>query len=174
MILSSHIITATAVTMPLATGPITPTKVAFIFIVAFCSHYLLDLIPHWDYKLVSIKTCHREEKNGCVEKSKLKIDLIRTTLDGLLGIFISALIISLSSLNLIDKIIVLSIIIPTSILPDIIEVINIFFKGQPVAFLHKIHLFFHRKNIFMGQPLKGVPLQIAVLILIISFSFILQ
>lgn len=173
MILSSHIIVATAVTAPLTTGPITPTRVALIFIVAFCSHYFLDLVPHWDYKLVSIKTCHREEKNGCIEKGKLKIDLVRMTLDGLLGVFVSTLIISLSSLNLSDKIIVLSIIIPASILPDMIEVMNIFFKGQPVAFFHKIHLFFHRKNVFIGKPQKGVPLQIAIILLIISLSFIL-
>jgi len=173
MILSSHIITATAVAVPLATGPITPTSAIIIFLVAFCSHYLLDLIPHWDYKLMSIKTCCGKEKKGYIEKDKLKIDLLRMTIDGLLGVFVSSIIISLSSLGTGEKIIVLLIIIPTSILPDMIEVINIFFKKQPVAFLHKIHLFFHRKNIFMGQPQKGVPLQIVVILLIIYLSFIL-
>ncbi|MCR4284267.1 MAG: hypothetical protein NUV64_03075 [Parcubacteria group bacterium] len=173
MIFSSHIITATAVAMPLAAGPITPTKALVIFLAAFCSHYLLDLIPHWDYKLVSIKTCCQKEKNGCIERIKIKTDLIKITFDGLLGVFVSFILINLSPLDGHDKIITLFTIAPAAILPDIIEVINIFFKKQPVAFLHKIHLFFHRKNIFMGEPFKGALLQIVVLLLIVSLSLIL-
>lgn len=173
MILSSHIITATAVAIPLTVAPITPASAVAIFLVAFCSHYILDLIPHWDYKLVSIKTCHGGEKNGYIEKTKIQTDLIKITFDVLLGVLVSFILISLSSLSSVDKLIALSVIIPASILPDLIEVINIFFKKQPVALLHKIHLFFHRKNIFIGKPFKGAPLQIAILLLIVAISLIL-
>jgi len=95
------------------------------------------------------------------------------TLDGLLGLVISTVLISLSSLSINDKIFALVIIVPASIMPDLIELINIFFKKQPIAFFHKIHMFFHKKNIFMGEPTKGIPIQIAIILLIIFFSLIL-
>lgn len=173
MILSSHIIVATAAALPLAAMPITDSNAAIIFIAAFCSHYALDLIPHWDYNLSSIKTCYRGEKNGYIKKDKIKIDFIKMAFDGLFGILVSSIIISLSPISISDKIIALFIITPASILPDFIETIYIFFKKQPISFLHKIHLFFHRKNIFMGEPLKGILLQIAtVSAIVISLLFV--
>ena len=174
MIISSHIITATAVTLPLIVAPTNTGNIALIFAAAFCSHYVLDLIPHWDYQLSSIKTCYRQEKIGYIKKSEIKKDFLRILIDGLLGISVSFLIINLAPASLKEKSFILFLAIIASILPDFFEVLYIFFKKQPISFLHKIHLIFHRRNIYIGEPQKGIPLQVAVIsAIVILFVFIL-
>src|ERR1035437_2210181 len=74
-----------------------PTHPALAFGLGFCSHFLLDAIPHWDYHLSSLS----ENKNNSLD-SDMKIgksflfDLIKIGLDFLLGfvlvfLFIGAL-----------------------------------------------------------------------------------
>src|SRR3972149_1769381 len=78
MILASHIIAVSAIVAPLALKPLTIFNLAAIFFISVASHYLLDLIPHWDYKLSlwdfkekSEKIIPRQRRVGQVVSAKM-------------------------------------------------------------------------------------------------------
>lgn len=160
MVLASHIIAASAIAAPLTLKPLTIVNSATIFLVSFLSHYLLDLIPHWEYELSFFN-----EEN---KKFTLK-DLIKISIDLLLGIIIGFLIIG-SPVNF-KGFFTIGLIVFASCLPDILLVGYSFWKKFPFIQLQRIHFIFHSKLKLNNQPIKWIVIQIiALLILIILFK----
>src|SRR3989338_2776778 len=85
MILTSHIIAASAIVAPLALKPLTIFNLAAIFFISFISHYLLDLIPHWDYKL-SLWDFKEKGEKAILSKKNIIRDSVKIFIDFILGI----------------------------------------------------------------------------------------
>lgn len=168
MILASHIIAASAIAAPLALKSLTISNSAAIFLVSFISHYLLDSIPHWDYKPSSLNFNKKGNKEIILNKKLILRDLAKISLDGILGLAIGFYIIGLSA----DfrGILAMGLIIFASCLPDALEIGYAFWKKFPLNQLQKFHSFFHAKLKLNNQPAKGIAIQaIVLLILIILF-----
>ncbi|MEK7593146.1 MAG: hypothetical protein AAB464_00285, partial [Patescibacteria group bacterium] len=163
MILASHIIAASAIAAPLALKPLTISNSAAIFLVSFLSHYLLDLIPHWDYELSLF-----DEKN---RKFTLK-DLIKISIDLFLGMAMG-MAIGFLILGLpvsFEGFFTIGLIVFASCLPDILQIGYISWGKFPFVQLQKFHSVFHAKLKLNNQPIKGIAIQAIVLfILIILF-----
>jgi putative flippase GtrA len=186
MILVSHIAVASAAVAPLAAEPLTAASGAFVFLIALASHYVLDLIPHWDYKLALIKDSPASQKNNYVmerkfvfSKKALFKDLSRHLIDGAAGLAIGYwLFFYFNNLPFaLDKVFILGIAAGASILPDFIELLYAAFKRPFLAKIHKFHYFFHSlfysRRLFENQPCKGMASQaLSVLFLIIVLNIL--
>lgn len=161
MILSSHIIVASAATNYFVNQPVSFLNSAIIFIISLISHYLLDAIPHWDYKLLSIlDNDSKTEKVFIAKKIFIIKDLAKNFLDGGLGLAIAFFIIG--GQFYFKKIFMIGIIVLGSLLPDLLEVFYIIFKKFSPAVFHSFHSHFHTNYRFKNQPAKGIILQIIV------------
>ena len=166
MILTSHIIAASAIVAPLALKPLTIFNLAAIFFISVASHYLLDLIPHWDYKL-SLWDFKEKGEKAILSKKNIIRDSVKIFIDFALGIIVGFWIIGLSVGS--EGFFMLGFIVFASCLPDILQVSYIFWKKFPLVQLQKLHSIFHAKLKLNNQPIKGIAIQAIVLILIILF-----
>lgn len=169
MILAAHIIAAAAATKPVFQNP------GLVFLFAVLSHYLLDIIPHWDYSLNAVK----KDKNNTLinaeiipDKKLIRNDLLKNFIDFLLGMAIIFLLIR-PSLNVKDITSMLAL-ISGAVLPDFITGLNLVWKKFPTMELTKFHHFIHTKNRRLNKkPLLGISLTlttITVLILVYLYS----
>ncbi len=90
MILTTHAIAGAAVAQFFPNRPVAG------FLAGFVSHFLLDAIPHWDYKLLSLKEYQSGAEN---RKNSIPIltkafgyDMIRVGLDFCLGAILALII----------------------------------------------------------------------------------
>ena len=164
MILASHIIAVSAIVAPLALKPLTIFNLAAIFFISVASHYLLDLIPHWDYKLSLWDFKEKSEKIILIKKNILK-DSTKISIDFVLGATVGFWIIGLPVGF--EGFFMIGLIIFASCLPDILQISYIFWKKFPFVQLQKLHSIFHAKLKLNNQPVKGIAIQAIVLILII-------
>ncbi|MEK7634405.1 MAG: hypothetical protein AAB396_00765 [Patescibacteria group bacterium] len=164
MILSSHIIVASAVVAPLLAKPLDFANAVFIFIISFLSHYAIDAIPHWDYKLFSIEELPSGDKKIVATKISVLKDLFKNSADGIIGLIGAIFIIGIPD-NL-EKFFAFCLIIIGGILPDFLELCYVVFNKFPLNIFHKIHIFIHGKRIFKNKPILGIISQILTLIII--------
>ncbi len=176
MILSSHIITASAVAAPLLAQPFNFINAIFIFLISFASHYILDAIPHWDYKLNSFVKVLDEngayygERKLILQKKLLIKDLIKILFDFIVGLL--AISLFFDFLN----VFIVGLIIFASFLPDILQVCYALLKhSRPkiLEFERKFHHNVHGKRIFENKPILGIISQILTLLVIIFLSKLL-
>jgi len=167
MIISSHIILTSVATMSIAAKPLTPSNAALLFFVSFFAHYILDFIPHWDYKLASFN----KESSGDGGETKIRFvfnkinflkDSAKTTLDGLLGLSVAFWLVGMP--NDLERIFIFFLVASASILPDIIELFYSIYKRLPFSALSKIHKFFHTNYRFKERPRIGILFQIAIVV----------
>ena len=166
MILSSHIITASAVVAPLLNKPLSFTNATLIFFVSFLSHFALDALPHWDYKMLSF-TKENGERQFIFKKYFSTKDFLKNLLDGATGLAGAILIIGFP--KDFSEFILFGLIVFGSILPDALEATYAINKYRFLEPLHKFHLAIHGRRIFQNRPFLGVISQILILILIVLF-----
>ncbi|MBI5306213.1 hypothetical protein HZB04_01330 [Candidatus Wolfebacteria bacterium] len=195
MILSSHIIVASALSASLINQPFSFLNSALIFILSFLSHFLLDMIPHWDYKVNFIDNLKKTGSFfGDKERKFFKFDLVKLLFDGILGIVLSFFIIeNFSWQNLIG----LSLAIFGAILPDALTVFYFLNKSRTfpynidsvgkqdtlgkvrdknsfLGFLYNFHGAIHGRRVFNEKSFWGAILQIltiGAIILLIKLFF---
>lgn len=166
MILSSHIIVAAVVTAPLAIStPLTPVSAGLIFLIALASHYALDMIPHWAYKLSSVKNHGSNEAEIRTNKKLILKDLGKMTIDGLLGLGIVFWL--LWPIFGLEQIIFVLIITVGALLPDFLEGLYFIFKKPPFVYFHKLHSFFHTNYRIQNKAFKGASIQVLTIALIV-------
>lgn len=185
MILSSHIIIASAFSAPLINQPLSFLNSALIFILSFLSHFLIDMIPHWDYKAAFVERFKEHRKTGKpidIKELKnlfFKVDLAKFLFDGILGIFLSFLILNFFgfpiSLNF-GKIFMFSFAVLGGILPDTLSLLYYFHKKYSeetfLRYFYGFHNAIHGKRVFRRQFFLGAISQIltiAVIVLLIKF-----
>lgn len=83
MILVTHGIVGGGLGAVLPGGPIVS------FLIGFVSHFILDAIPHWDYKLGSISGQNDDKVGFKVKDSPtLLVDMAKVSIDGLSGLIV--------------------------------------------------------------------------------------
>ncbi|OHA58111.1 MAG: hypothetical protein A2571_03675 [Candidatus Vogelbacteria bacterium RIFOXYD1_FULL_44_32] len=132
---------------------------------AFLSHFALDALPHYDYKILSLdKTA---EKNGVVKMLRGKlfvIDLMRIGLDGLLGLIFALLIwqmagdtgsiyLALGGAGL-------------GMLPDFLQFLYGKIGTGPLAIIQWVHNRFHTRYKLVDKFELGVLTQAVLVVLV--------
>jgi len=163
MILSPHAIFGAAV------ASLVPNHPVFGFGLGFISHFVLDAIPHKDYKLISTEAGsdgRMESLNTVERKTKLTRDIILVSFDAFIGLYLSF--IFFFNLNY-PWIFLIGVI--GSLLPDFFTFLYLILKHKPFILFFKFHAsIIHSKIILKLNQITGVVLQfitVAILITII-------
>jgi len=153
-----------------AAASLFPSHPVMAFLVGFSSHFVLDAIPHWDYKILSkfansdlamAANAHGSKVSRTLKADRYFIyDLLRIGSDALLGF----LIILLAWYPVLDanwKILVLGAI--GGILPDFLQFVYMRWPYQPMVALQKFHLYIHARFRLNDRPVIGVLSQMLVI-----------
>ncbi len=135
-----------------------------IFFVSFLSHFALDALPHWDYKMSSFPK-ENGERLFIFRKDFLIKDLFKNLLDGVIGLTGAFLIVGFPKDFL--EFILFGLIVFGAILPDMLEALFVIKKWRFLESLHKFHFAVHGKKIFMDKPFWGIISQILIIVFII-------
>lgn len=164
MTLTTHIAIAAAATQPFA-----QSYPMLGFFAALASHYLADAVPHWDYGMHAIG--RNEQKlqwsadQAHIFRRRVIRDIGHFAVDGLLGVGITLLLTRPVSAE--EWLWIIGA-IAGGILPDFLQ--GAYLSGA--AFLRPLQRFHDRchTKIKLGPyPLIGIPLQIIILFIAISF-----
>jgi hypothetical protein len=161
MILTTHAIIGAAAASMFPEHPV------IAFGAAFASHFVLDAIPHWHYRVASMqKNPDDKMKDDMVVGPQFIFDVAKIGLDALLGIGISlgALSWYLHSspwLILIGAI--------GGILPDPLQFVYWKFRREPIATLQRFHVRIHATTDLDSRLLLGIGSQILIAALALLF-----
>ena len=138
MTLTTHILVAGAAATALGAAP-NPTAAFFI---SWMSHYLIDLIPHWSYRMPSVeKTDSAGRQVFAGDKKQIAKDILKTVADLILGTIV---LLSLTKPEFtFDSIIFLTAVVAGSILPDALQGVDLIYKDFPFAQLKKFGELLH-------------------------------
>ena len=155
MILTPHAVAGAAITSLFRLNPVTA------FFAGFLSHFFLDAIPHWDYKL---KSSYKDEaqplNNNFGVGPGLYLDLAKIGFDALLGLFLSVLFFSLGTGVSFWAIIFGAI---GGMLPDPLQVVYMKWRREPLISLQKTHLLFHTSH-RIQDPVFGIFLYCVIIL----------
>lgn len=132
---------------------------------AFCSHFILDAFPHWDYPLRS----YREEKNSSLNgqmdiNSHFLRDFLHVSLDSALGLALSFILVSKGQIDI--YILVAAFVAQ---LPDVLQFVYWKIKREPLTSLQKFHIWIHTKNKMKKMKILSIASQLIFIALITSF-----
>ncbi len=166
MVLSTHAVVGTIVATTFTSNPY------FAFIIGFASHFLIDPIPHWDYKLHSLQKDPEGKLNHDMLLGKTFIvDLMKVGTDAILGVVIS-LIVAFYILKISTLQVILASVVG-GILPDPLQFTYWKTRSRFLLPLQKFHVWIHAKKLDI-HPLHGVTLQILVVIIFLSVALIIK
>lgn len=161
MTLTAHAIVGASI------ASIMPSHPVLGFVAGFTSHFLLDAIPHWDYHLSSAKKDEKNHMNDdLIINKNFILDLFKIGFDGILGVFIVLFLFGVSNNHLVWTPIWGMI---GALTPDFLQLVYFkFWRHEPVKSLHKFHVIkVHAKEGFTSQPVLGIFLQIAVVVVFV-------
>ncbi len=138
------------------------------FCLAFASHFILDMFPHWDYPMRSV---HRDESNLLnnsmpIGDKNFMTDIFKTGIDFSIGLGASLFL--LSSFNDVEILKLTLIGVIGGVLPDFLQFIYMAIKKEPMISLQRFHHWIHTKNKMKNQPVLSVVSQ-AVLVLVVFY-----
>ena len=131
-------------------------------LLAFFSHFALDAIPHWEYRLDSYDY---NEKNPLESKlhlnKKFFFDLIKIGTDGILGLALTVFIFSPPPFWI-------ALGAASAMLPDFLQFLYLTTRKEPFTSLQRFQHYCHSrkeiKNIFLGVAFQIVIIILAVII----------
>lgn len=158
MILTTHAIAGAAV------ASLNPAKPISGFIAGFAAHFILDAIPHWEYKIKS-GFIHPEIGASFRLDRDFIIDVLRLGTDLTSGIIISLAIFyfygSLPPVPILAGII-------GGVLPDALQFVFTRIRRGPIVFLQRFHEWIHAPYKGLRQwPVLGATLQILLVAAIV-------
>ncbi len=123
------------------------------FVAGFLSHFVMDMIPHWDYHISA------ETKPGSLENNfsiswKHIVSILKIILDFASGIILPVLLFPPFSLAILLGAF-------GGVLPDILQFV--YWKTKRPLFLQKFHHWIHAKRNFNGRPYIGASMQIGII-----------
>ncbi len=139
------------------------------FVLAFLSHFALDAIPHWDYKLASKKKGESGPLTDDIVLNKDFVsDLLKIALDLLIGI--AAIII----LHYLFRFPLGSLILGgiAGALPDLLQFVYFKTRIEPFISIQKFHIWIHSKKRIMS-PILGILIQAAIVSALVIVARIL-
>jgi hypothetical protein len=125
-------------------------------ILAFVSHFVLDAIPHWEYKLKSYDYNEKEPLKSVLRLNKnfLK-DFSKMALDGILGLIVSLVLFS-SFWGAVF-----------AMLPDFFQFLYLMIRREPLTSYQKFHSWAHTKHETSKFTFAGIFSHVAVIVLVI-------
>ena len=133
MTLTSHAIVGAALASAVPTHPLVA------FSLGFCSHFLLDAIPHWDYHLNSMQ---EDKENPLASDMKIGksflFDLCKIGLDFLLGFVLAFLFFGRSGNAPANLTLLCGGL--GAVLPDFLHFVYFKWKHEPFRSIEKFHL----------------------------------
>ena len=153
MILSTHVVVGSAIASLIPNHPIVGFSLAFV------SHFLLDAIPHWDYKL---KASVRSEENPLDADIAINRHFIRDLF--CIGVYILiGIVIAIFVLGGASRLSTSAILAGTlgGIMPDVLQFVYMKIRRQPLISLQKFHLWIHAKK-HINDPFSGIIRQIVI------------
>lgn len=168
MILATHAIAGAAL------AAIMPDRPAFAFAAGVASHFLLDAVPHWDYKLRSIR---KDEKNplnnDIVINSDFRFDLIKIGGDALAGLGLGWLFFHsffTGQLGLLT----FAMGAGGGLLPDLLQFAYFKLRSPWLTALQRFHRWIHADRARKLNPLVGIATQVLlVATIVLAVKFIL-
>lgn len=178
MTLATHIVAGAAAAKIFSANP------AQAFLVGCLSHYILDSIVHWDYKLrafpsesdsssanSAFSSGNSSSPDGSfllekkVQFNKFLFgDIVKVLFDAFLGFLIAFLIVSSVADRLMDGDAVLLISGAVGgVFPDFLQFLYGIWKTRFLRELQRFHHFMHAKKKLNDRPALGVPLQVCVI-----------
>ncbi|KKT77753.1 MAG: hypothetical protein UW74_C0034G0008 [Candidatus Giovannonibacteria bacterium GW2011_GWC2_44_8] len=150
-----------------------PTRPVLAFSAGFASHLVIDSLPHWDYALFSLKRDIKNPLNNDMAIGKnFVLDLMRISLDAFLGLLLSFFIFYYF-LHTLPATLVLAGVIG-GLLPDFLQFVYFKTRSNVLAPLQKFHIWIQEERELRVHPFIGISLQLALVIVVISFSFYLS
>jgi hypothetical protein len=164
MILSVHAIFGAAV------ASLVPNHPVFGFGFGFVSHFVLDAIPHKDYKLISLEAdANNKPKliNNIYRKFSLARDIILVSVDALIG-FILAFLLFFNP----DYPIIFFLGAFGSLLPDFLTFLYLIIRHKSLQLFFNFHVMtVHSKFILKLNQITGVTFQFFTIGILISILF---
>jgi len=179
MTLGTHITVAAAAASPFLVGPLATSPIAPIgaFVCAVASHFLADMIPHWDWPLTSIQK-HPEHPldANITSRGAVANDVAIAIMDMSIGVIGVAVAVAIGGGSL--PLVILLAACFGAVLPDALQLLYFAFKTKSLLKLQQFHQYVHSKVILPeSEMLRGMLLQspvflipLGVLATIISFS----
>jgi hypothetical protein len=135
-----------------------PTHPVLGLCLAFASHYLLDGIPHWDYRirsaaLVSVAPMKYD--------TALLTDAITISADAVLGVALALLLFAIRG-----SIALVACGALAAILPDVLQFAYTRFPNEPLGSLQTFHRWAHKSK-GIKQPILGIVSQVILLVVIV-------
>ena len=162
MTLATHGVVGALVAQSLAWNPALAVPVAFL------SHFALDAIPHWDYKLHSVGGDYNDSMSwtfsygGSFIKDGLKVGF-----DFLVGVILTYIIFMILGVHM-SWVTWVGLVMAVS--PDFFHFIYGHFPNKAIELLQRFHKLAHAKIKIEGRPVLGIGLQ-ALLISAVVFVF---
>lgn len=161
MILTTHMVVGGALARAFSFNP------PISFAIGLASHYVFDLIPHWEYKLNSIIFKNKSVKNNLFFTKGHLSDFLKIGIDLLIGVFFVWLF--FASAVRPEEFLAVWLGALGGVLPDIGQFFYLKFNNRLWHLTQKIHDFFHSGNkLFDNKRIWGLTLQ-----LVIIFIFLL-
>ncbi len=165
MILMTHAIAGAAAARLFPSNPVAA------FIAAFLSHFVLDAISHWNYKLLSHKKNPSDPLNGdMIFGKKFIIDISKIFLDFIAGIVLSIWLFNPQS-DYQTSILILGAL--GGMLPDALQFAYWKLKIEPFRSLQKFHRWIHTKYEIENHLVLGVISQALIIAIIVVISRLL-
>ena len=138
------------------------------FVLAFLSHYLLDMMPHTDYDITSFMDKDTKTVRSIFDDLKAATHLIFISID-----FIVATILCILFFVRNESTLYITFLgVFAAVLPDFFQFMFYKFKNQPWIFFQKIHDKIHNKN--SHNNFLGIFLQIFIPVLFLFIYFIIK
>lgn len=168
MTLSTHAVVGAAVAAALPNHPI----LGGLF--AFGSHFLLDALPHWDYKILSTSANPDAPAKLSIDRLFL-LDLVRIGSDALLGLVVAGAFFwhpvgtsFTAGVSLLENWLWF-IGAASAILPDFLQFVYSKYPKGPIAQLQAFHRWIHTSHRLEGRTFCGIASQ---LILVVAVLFV--
>lgn len=163
MILVTHGIIGVAASRIFTANPI------WAFGIGFISHFLFDMIPHWEYP---IRSAQRDLHNPkTIQDMPLGrnffLDVSRFGFDALAGVILPILIFDAGLENpwpLVWGAV-------GGILPDPLQFAYFKIRRWPLTWLQKFHVWIHANISLQNRPFIGIPFQLAIIFAAVGISF---
>ena len=160
MTLSTHAVVGATSAALFPSHPITA------FIAGFLSHFILDAIPHWDYKILSAyaNPDMALSKKSAMADKYFMLDLLRTGSDAFIGLSVVFLI-WYPAFSAEWRILLLGAI--GGMFPDFLQFVYARFPHQPMTAIQRFHNFIHADYRLDDKPVLGIFLQIVTMICVV-------
>jgi hypothetical protein len=136
------------------------------FCFGFLSHFLLDAIPHFDYKLLSLQKGEDKLDIDMKFGKLFAFDLLRISADVLIGLAV-IFIFFYNGEYMPGSVLAGAF---GAVLPDVLQFVYFKIRTKPLQLLQRFHLFIHARKDLNHRPAYGLFCQFIVAVVFLGLS----